>query len=692
MSLAVRSSHTKLIIGAIGALLFAFLAACGGGGGGDGSAAPVPTSVPQEPQFLSAEVFSAFVTSAPDDGATISGTVSFEVKGSNLVNVELLPAEGYAPKLAVFEISADGTTATATLDTTKLPNGILVARISAFNEPAGSMTADEIIAMAPRTWTVANNPKPDPGSFSAQLASAPANGATISGVITLEVTGSNIKNVELLPAEGYEPKYAVFAVSPDGTRATAALDTTSLPDGALTVRISAFDAPAGQPANEIVVMSARTWNIRNKPAPATFTARVTNAPADGATISGIVRLEVTGSGIENVELLPRVGYTPKLAIFSISPDKTKATVDFDTTKFSNGRLDVRISAFNKPAGDVTASEITAMPARTWFINNARWRIADLGTIGHDPVVSRMNDSSVVVGYGYTTDGFQNPHAFVSMDSTLTDIGTLGGAFSQAFSINNAGQTVGFSSLASGAVHAFIYQNGAMSDLGTPPGLEAFANGFISANDINDMGVILGRASNQGANMVFLLSNGVVTNLNSQLNGLEFYSPNHLNNAGQFLLTFGIRGNCNSFLYSGGMLTEIKLQVAPAPGTTLLCNLAADINNSGLVVGEASEGYAFTYKDGVYTKLGFFLGAKLTRPRAINDGGQIVGFVETEGVTRAFLYKDGSVVDLSNLPDIRAAGWTLESATAINSSGQIAGVGINRSGQRHVFLLTPPSAP
>jgi probable HAF family extracellular repeat protein len=37
------------------------------------------------------------------------------------------------------------------------------------------------------------------------------------------------------------------------------------------------------------------------------------------------------------------------------------------------------------------------------------------------------------------------------------------------------------------------------------------------------------------------------------------------------------------------------------------------------------------------------------------------------------------------------GWTLETATAINNSGQIVGWGINGSGQTDAFLLTPASA-
>lgn len=174
-----------------------------------------------------------------------------------------------------------------------------------------------------------------------------------------------------MPGRGYTPRYGVFNITGDRTVAWLDLDTTRLPNGPVSMRVSAFNLPAGQPgAVEIVAMPARTWNINNAaPLPPGFAASVTSAPANGAVISGITRLEIRGSGIANAELLPATGYTPRLATFNVSPDRTMAWVNLDTRTLPDGMRDVRISAYNVMQGQAGASEAIAMPARRWTVSN-----------------------------------------------------------------------------------------------------------------------------------------------------------------------------------------------------------------------------------------------------------------------------------------------------------------------------------
>ena len=53
--------------------------------------------------------------------------------------------------------------------------------------------------------------------------------------------------------------------------------------------------------------------------------------------------------------------------------------------------------------------------------------------------------------------------------SVTDLGSLGGNYTFASGINNAGQIAGTSYTASFVQHAFLYSNGVMTDIGTLPG-------------------------------------------------------------------------------------------------------------------------------------------------------------------------------------------------------------------------------
>ena len=80
---------------------------------------------------------------------------------------------------------------------------------------------------------------------------------------------------------------------------------------------------------------------------------------------------------------------------------------------------------------------------------------------------------------------------VSAGVEITDLGTLGGQWSDAYAINNFGQVVGLSQTASGSSHPFLYDTGKMIDLyplngqdSEPMGINNFgqvASGVI-AND------------------------------------------------------------------------------------------------------------------------------------------------------------------------------------------------------------------
>ena len=124
---------------------------------------------------------------------------------------------------------------------------------------------------------------------------------------------------------------------------------------------------------------------------------------------------------------------------------------------------------------------------------------DLGNLGgvawHTPMA--LNNNGVIVGFSDLTgdDNGDNPnfHAFVwTQPGPMHDLGTLhGDAISEALGINAQNQIVGVSFAAGFSnPRAFIYQNGAMTDLNTlAPGSPLFLQ---VAQEINDEGVIVGQ--------------------------------------------------------------------------------------------------------------------------------------------------------------------------------------------------------
>jgi len=329
----------------------------------------------------------------------------------------------------------------------------------------------------------------------------------------------------------------------------------------------------------------------------------------------------------------------------------------------------------------------------------KYTITDLGTLGGAKSVAYdINEQGQVVGESETTTGVGSEvgiptHAFFWSGAQITDLGTLGGRSSYAYSINQAGLVVGSSyTVANSNEVAFLWgELKGMQDLGPLLG------GSLSlANGINTNGQITGSfetLSNEGVFYhAFLWQNGSASDTGT-LGGL-YSSGVGINDSGQVVgYSANADGAAHAFLWENGKMNDL----GTLGGSDSYANR---INNKGQVVGLSltvgGESHAFLWENNNMIDLGT-LGRYESEAFGINDLGQVVGSstIVANGSDRshAFIWQDGQGMQDLNQFIPAGSGWELVEARGINNQGQIVGWGyINGSEVERAFLLMPVKDP
>lgn len=314
-----------------------------------------------------------------------------------------------------------------------------------------------------------------------------------------------------------------------------------------------------------------------------------------------------------------------------------------------------------------------------------WVITDLGTLGgtYSEAVA-INEPGQVIGNSQTTKGFG--HAFIWESGRIRDLGTLGGHVTTALAVNGRGQVVGWSDTRAGKEHAFLWTQGKMRDLGTLGGTRS------DALAINERQQVVGWAETKsGAVHAFLWQKGRMRDLGT-LGGRQSEAL-AINEHGQIV------GRCDSSkvpdtgregqwkgracLWQAGKV--VNLDPAPLEGTEGRMDRvsrAVAVNERVQVVVniDTGDGYTggFLWQKGRRTPRRELENGNLFWADAINARGEAVGSSQNEDLAyRPVMWRGNSAIDLGALPGAESEEGH---ARAINDRSQITG----RSGP-HAFL-------
>ena len=259
-------------------------------------------------------------------------------------------------------------------------------------------------------------------------------------------------------------------------------------------------------------------------------------------------------------------------------------------------------------------------------------VKDLGTLKKQTFsrANSINGFNQVVGFsGPALDSPKSRAFFWSTSTGMVDLGTLGGAYAQAFAINDSGFITGNSQLRSSAtttetVHAFLSPS--------PVG--------ASAIGMRDLGTLGGT-----------FSYGMAINAKNHVVGYSTINK--------------VDSRVHAFWFNGNGMKDLG-SLAPNSSNPLEDqSVALGVNSADRIVG-------YTYLPAINAN---------TDP-AVQPGTSPVRQV-------AFVWSQGTMTDLNKLIGAATDTYHPNSAMAINDNGQIAATALSKvTGTRRAVLLTP----
>lgn len=292
-----------------------------------------------------------------------------------------------------------------------------------------------------------------------------------------------------------------------------------------------------------------------------------------------------------------------------------------------------------------------------------YRLIDLGKdgFGNSQALS-INNHGQIVGWIFVGQGFSNLRGFIWENGERRLI--LNDVESRARAINDSGWVTGSyepASLAKG----FLWKDSTLYDLGTLGGYDT------QPVDINDHGQIVGTdLTFSGKKLPFIYQNGSIDTLPTPTNwnGTQSVEATAINNNGQVTgYTRFNDGLFHTFIWENNNITELGIGNA----------LVHDINDQGYAIGRSIEFEGGgRWKDGFMQML-FYDNVGAYR---INKHNRIIALYD-------LIWQDGVVYNINNLLDDSANGWSNLWLYDINDHGVIVGSGFH-DGKRKAIMLDP----
>ena len=552
---------------------------------------------------------------------------------------------------------------------------------------------------------VANDGFDDSNEITVAISIQPSGTLSLAAIVVLEDAEPitiNVPNAIALPDDNYEfvisniSNPAVFEVAEIDTL-LGILDIAYAPNAFGEANISITATPAtGDPI--FVQQKISILPVNDAPiAVDDITATIQNRPIEIDVISNdvdfdednltLLRFSNPSEGTVQAQLNGNLLYTPDTDFtgvttftYSIRDDSSASAEGLVTITVFSGRfvvsevaptIDAVSAAYNiSNAGEVVGASAAIGGSVQAFSSNQEIEFESPSE------ALDANDFGQIVGSSvFETDGNTGPvfQATRWDTSGTTNLGSLDGRFSKAYSINNAAQIVGISTKQnSELLRAMRWQDGEMHEMEASDLLESQA--FV----INEQGLAAGYAGEAA----IIWRNGQIQNSLIGSKGRAYA----INASGQTAGSIDDGTVKAVFWDDDGALRSLHVEGSPF-------SEAYGLNNATWVVGTympVGTGKTSTAKPlrksdvvrnalrGESASKGNEAATELLSP-ALSAGAASADM-------RAFLWQGDNIFDLNDFID-ETAGWVLLEARAINNAAQITGVGLY-NGERKAFLLSP----